>query len=153
MKISEREMKEIDGYKAIRGRFTELIEQGSEGISCLILQDEKHISDDGKDYAYEGLVPFETGDILEISRIHINHRKEIIDQVVWNGILKMISPKNVKKSSYFTHYLTSIGDFKLLHACVDQLPMNVDLALWAYLYFHDDIRQYYGTVWKKIKAV
>jgi len=154
MKLSKIKINEIEGYDAFRGQFLCYTEQGMEGLSLTILQDENHISDDGQ-YSYSGQLFFETGDILKITRVQdlreILRTKDVTEYTVWEGALNMVKLKDLPTSHYLRLYANGTGEFKIYHATLETLPSNIDLTLWNEIFFDERKDRFYGTIWKKNK--
>lgn len=84
MSSTKRNRKSKSG-RGIKGILEPFCETGTEGI-VWSLQDEKHISADGKQWSYDGLNPLEDGDFLKIFN-DAAHKK-----LIWQGEIKLKHP-------------------------------------------------------------
>jgi hypothetical protein len=75
--------------RGIKGILEPFFETGTEGV-IWSLQDEKHISADGKEWSYDGLNGLEDGDFLKV--FNDAARKKVI----WQGEIKLIFPPDLR---------------------------------------------------------
>jgi hypothetical protein len=110
----------------IKGILEPFCETGTEGI-VWSLQDEKHISADGKQWSYDGLNCLEDGDFLKV--FNDAARKKVI----WQGEIKLKHPPA-------TRFNRGVQD-------------GVDERKWTGMFFEAKLGTLYKKdVWAKMKA-
>lgn len=128
-------------------------ETGCEG-TLFALQEQKHITDDGKSWSYDGLHVIDPGDHLAVYK----DDKEILD-ITLEGITSFEAKDKdplIDEDDFFAGYKKyplnpQYGQLLFVNNWVHWLPTNVDLRLW-YSIFFSDTEKYTGRLKKIIRS-